>query len=716
MTIFEVQNIDIVNGKLPTIPSGVKDLYCYDCFQLEEIGELPEGLENIILYGCSALKKLPAIPRGVKELYCDSVSYGFYVRSQLEEIGELPEGIEKITLHGCSSLKKLPAIPRSVKWLDYSGCSQLEEIGELPEGIEKITLHGCSSLKKLPAIPRAVKELDCGNCFQLEEIGELPEGLKTIILRGCSSLKKLPVIPRAVKNLDCSGCSQLEEIGELSEGIETIILTGCLSLKKLPAIPLSVKWLDYSGCSQLEEIGELPEGIETIILRGCSSLKKLPAIPRAVKKLDCVNCSQLEEIGELPEGLERISLEGCRSLVFTPDLISRLEILESEGCQISYPSHFNPNDLSVSAKDRLKNLITSYKKQHPDYLFNENGGVQLLLHRFLTEGIGQRSSASNQKGRASEIALSTVPILEVLESRPDLLPFVDELSEGFLSACVNQPVRGWSEISSWMSIAQKEDVLGRLDLAKQILVLDHIVGFVKESKLFGDGVEVEAGNALYREVHNRLKSDGVLEEKWLGVPGPIAYEGMISDNITSEIISDIVAKIKTSVMSLTHEEVLERICEGHHSISWGNVCFAREMREFDENYKKKQQDFLEEAAEKKGFSREDADPSYIDEADWYKFREERDSAKYSKVKELTSKELAEAKERLEESSKSKEKLSKVKSKLMGRISAAATSEDVLSYEDEVPPSTITGHANRFRNVVNDARRGSSDVNGNGLGG
>ncbi len=543
---------------------------------------------------------------------------------------------------------------------------------------------------RLPVIPEGVKELEFYDCETLEEIAGFSEGIEKIRFIRCRNLKKLPVIPGGVKELDCKDCDTLEEIAGFSEGIEKIEFIRCRNLKKLPVISHGTKELEFYNCDALDEIAGFSEGIEKIKFLRCPNLKKLPVIPRGTKELQFYDCAALEEIAGLPDGLTSLNLSDCRSLVFTQELLSRLEVLEGQGCVVSYPDTFNSSDIADRAKSKLSEMIRSYANEHRDIIFNADGGVQKLLHRFLTEGLGQRSTADNQKTRAKEIALSTLPILKVLESRPDLLPFVDELSEGFLAACVNQPVRGWSEISAWMSIAQQENIVDRLELAKQLLVLDYVVGFVREKNLVGEYVETEAGNALYREVHKVLQDDGSLKEPWLGVPGPIAYEDTVSSAIIAEIISDLVSQIKENVMLLSHEAVTERICEGQHNAAWGKVCLAKEMHEFDEDYKQKLQDLVEESVAKKGINREEADAGDIDPADWHKFKEERQRARFSKVKELTLRELDKAQEQFENLTGKK--------RLLGQVTANVEEEE-MPFPEVTQPGSASNFVNRLINIV-----------------
>jgi hypothetical protein len=146
-----------------------------------------------------------------------------------------------------------------------------------------------------------------------------------------------------------------------------------------------------------------------------------------------------------------------------------------------------------------------------------------------------------------------------------------------------------------MAIAAQSDILDRLEATKQIFTLDYIAGFVSElpeDQKVGKMFEVEAGNALYREVHKMLLVNKTLKEPWLGVPGPISYEGSIRSFLTEERIREVTEKVESQIISLTKEDLVERICESQHNQAWGEICFPKEVKEIKEFYTKQRADFV----------------------------------------------------------------------------------------------------------------------------
>jgi hypothetical protein len=626
MTIFKIQDHEIINGICPEIPEGTTEVDLSGCTELQTITKIPETVKKLNLKSCKGLKVLPG----------------------------LPEGVEEIILFECRRLEKITNIPETVKKLNLGDCLNLQVLPKIPEGIEKINLFGCESLEKITNIPGTVKKLNLSRCGTLQVLPEISEGVEEIDLFRCESLEIIPNIPGTVKRFDFSWCEKLQVLPKLPDGVEEIDLTRCESLETIPNIPGTVKKLNLRKCKGLKVLPKISEGVEEINLLDCESLETITNIPGTVKKLnlrqckglkvlpeisegveevDLSDCASLETIANIPGTVKKLNLRGCEKLNLTPELITRLEELEEEGCEIVYPEHFNPDTLSAQVKEKLAQITKNYCKENPDQP-SPSLSITTVLNRFLTEGIGQRSEESNQKRRAQEIAQSTLPILEILEKNPHLLPVVDKTAGEFLAGCINQPVRAWSEVAALMAIAAQSDILDRLEATKQIFTLDYIAGFVRElpeDQKVGEMFEVEAGNSLYREVHKILLGNKTLKEPWLGVPGSIAYGDSIKPFLTEERIREVTEEVESQIISLAEDELVERICETQHNKAWGEICFPKEVKEIKEIYAKQR----EKLAEKDFAQWTSEDVKIFKEID---FNETQDLAK--KVKEETLAQLA----------------------------------------------------------------------------
>ena len=349
----------------------------------------------------------------------------------------IPEGTTEVKAKKNYS-SKIPNIPSTVKKLKLGYCINLTTLPDLPEGLEEIDLFSCSALKTIKNIPSTVKKLNLQQCINLKTLPKLPEGLEEINLSGCSTLETINNIPSTVKKLDLGYCINLTTLPQLHEGLEEIDLSGFRALETIPNIPSTIKKLNLGHCRNLKTLPELPEGLEEIDLCDCIALKTINNIPSTVKKLDLQHCENLKTLPELPKGLEDINLFGCSVLILTADLILELETLEQGGCVIQYPAHFNQEELTKRITDKFNSLAESYKSTNPEQRFVNS---ETLIHRFLTEGVGQRSDKTTRRGRLKDISQSILPVLEVLEKNPHLLPIVEEVSSISLGGCVNQPVR-----------------------------------------------------------------------------------------------------------------------------------------------------------------------------------------------------------------------------------------------------------------------------------
>ena len=316
-----------------------------------------------------------------------------------------------------------------------------------------------------------------------------------------------------------------------------------------------------------------------------------------VTELNLGRCTSLTSLPEnLPAGITRLDLDDCTSLTFTPSLIERLSTLEAAGTSIRYPQHFNPDDQVAKAKLDLEAAITSYNIANPDLPKPE--AIKNLLHRYLTEGIGQRGDGvtASPKECLKEIISTTTPILEALTKNPNHLKWADEIAKAYLDGCINQPVAGWSEISAIMSIAQAPTVIEKIEATKHLRVLEGVTNYIAtlpQDQKPGVEVEAESGNALFREVHKKLLAEGDIEQPWLGVPKSIAYEGMIKSWLSEARITAAYEQTKT-ILAEPLEQVVDYLCERSHKETWAEIAFPEQVAEIKVNYAKKMS-FLDNA-------------------------------------------------------------------------------------------------------------------------
>lgn len=396
---------------------------------------------------------------------------------------------------------------------------------------------------------------------------DMLEGFDELEFLNCPELVFIPKIPGTVKKINFTYCKKLITLPDIPEGVEELAIKRCEAFEYLPNIPSTVKKINFSYCPELKIIPPIPEGVEELDFCGCTALKSIPNISSAAKKINFAYCRKLKTIPPIPEGVLELNLSGRNKLISTQKLLTRLAVLEDNGCDIRYPNHFDGNVQVTQAKARLEAISQEYKKLSNTEALNPIPKTTVLLHRFLSESTGQR-------GTIKEVVLVTTPVLDVLEQKPKLLKVVEEVAINFLAGCVNQPVAGWSEISALVSIAKASSMVEKVEAAKHLLVNDQIKGFVAGSHL-GIAFEVEAGNALLREVHKKLLKEGDIAKPWLSVPNSIAHEESIRYWLTPEKVQEFYDQIKPLVQKKPLE-IIETLCEGVHCKNWGRIVFAPE--------------------------------------------------------------------------------------------------------------------------------------------
>ncbi len=365
-----------------------------------------------------------------------------------------------------------------------------------------------------------------------------------------------------------------------------------IHINQLTTIPDSIGNLAlltklYIGHNQLttipDSIGNLASLTELYL-----GYNQLTTIPDSIGNLASLTelylgYNQLTTIpaASLPKNLNFLNLNNCPQLQITPELIARLSDLSNRNCDIRYPEHFNPNNLATIIKEKLNKICAKERKENsPDFISIKN-----VLHRFLGEGIGQRSNADTPSKRAEEIVLSALPTLEILEKNPHLTPLVDEISSDFTGkGCVNQPVIAWSIISALMTVAAKENFPEKLEAAKQLLVLNYIVGYVTglpKDQQVGEMFEAEAGNYILSEIHKKLIGEKFLKEAWIGVPNKVANDDGVNGTLKNKI-SEITKTIKT-VLSLELPDAAELILNSQYCQAFATICFFGEVKEISDS-------------------------------------------------------------------------------------------------------------------------------------
>ncbi len=497
---------------------------------------------------------------------------------------EIPAGTTEVDFSSCENLKTIPSIPATVKKLDLFGCSNLEALPELHEGLEILDCASCGNLKKITNVPATVRKFNISYCENLEALPRLPEELEQLNCQCCLALKTITNIPLAAKKVDLSGCDNIEALPELPEGLEELTYLGIYQLKTTPS---TLKKLNLSDCANLEALPKLHEGLE---------------------ELDCSYCWKLTKIIDLPSTLKKLYLYS-KNLEDTPKLRAQLQALEDTDCKVIYPEHFQAITREQFAKNRLEAVSTLYTSENPTSPDSKN--IKKLMHDFVYD--------IYLNVNLVKLVSSLNSSLKALEQNPNLLPLFDQIAAPFLGTGFNSSVRGWMEISSLAAIANQEGIENKLEAAKQILTLDFVTKFIRElpltdgqlvdnaeatNILYADadivnvGVEatnilhldadivgVEATNILFRAIHNKLKAEGALKNEWNIITEKLYYGSILAATlITPEIIESATRQVAETILSLSSDEVAQRICESRPKKVWGEVLFPTQMAQIRQSF------------------------------------------------------------------------------------------------------------------------------------
>lgn len=119
--------------RLPALPTGIERLDLDDA-GLVEVDGLPEGLKELSLNRCASLTRIGKLPSTLTSLCVRECK-------QLEQLPELPAGLETLFITN-SGLKSLPDLPDSVKLLDIGGVEHLLAGRKAPASLQSMIGFG----------------------------------------------------------------------------------------------------------------------------------------------------------------------------------------------------------------------------------------------------------------------------------------------------------------------------------------------------------------------------------------------------------------------------------------------------------------------------------------------------------------------------------------------------------------------------------------------
>ncbi|NCA28483.1 MAG: leucine-rich repeat domain-containing protein [Proteobacteria bacterium] len=338
------------------------------------------------------------------------------------------------------------------------------------------------------------------------------------------------------------------------------------------------------------QITSLPETIGnlTSLQELYLSENQLTSLPETIGNLNSLQILNLSDnqITSLPEtignltSLQRLFLINNDQLSNTPETVSILENLElvnnhNDGFILGWPEHLDRNILVTKIKSLICDAYKEYYSSKPEIaekiginepIDEETTPFLRLAHRFMKESLDER-------GSMKKIVDMMLPVAESIKKDPSLLEHIDASASIHTDACINQPVAGLTEIANIIDVVKAETIPEKLEKVKVIMAINVIRQEV--GKFNRKGVEAELANAMLREVHNKLLSEGEIKEKWSGIPDGIAYERLVKNLLVDEVVNKIKEKV---ILELNKplEVVADNVCEGTLGDFWSKIILDKE--------------------------------------------------------------------------------------------------------------------------------------------
>ncbi|KAL6315413.1 hypothetical protein AAG906_000526 [Vitis piasezkii] len=313
-----------------------------------------EALEVLDLSGCSNFEEFPEIQNmgSLQSLFLNETA----IKELPCSIGHLTK-LRKLDLGNCKNLRSLPNSICGLKSLEVlylNGCSNLVAFPEIKEDMEHLRelLLSKTPITELPPSIEHLK-LDLGNCKNLRSLPNSICGLKSLgvlNLNGCSNLVAFPEIMEDMKHLrelflSKTPITELPPSIEHLKGLRRLKLNNCENLVTLPNSIGNLTHLHSLCVRNCSKLHNLPDNLrslqcclEILDLAGCNLMKG--AIP---SDLWCLSSLRFLDVSESPipciptniiqlSNLRTLRMNHCQMLEEIPELPSRLEFLEAQGC------------------------------------------------------------------------------------------------------------------------------------------------------------------------------------------------------------------------------------------------------------------------------------------------------------------------------------------------------------------------------------------------
>lgn len=172
-------------------------------------------------------------------------------------------------------------------------------------------------------------------------------------------------------------------------------------------------------------------------------------------------------------------------------------------------------------------------------------------------------------------------LVSFLEGYPWMISSFEEIARVFIDGCVNQPVQGMMEMSSWMLVAQQLTDIEKLHALKYRYAIEMTTSFVESTSNsdVGASYKAEAANVFLREIDKRLG------ENWPHIPSRVAYAREIEKWVARPEQQALLDESVRKLQAMSEVELQDFVLEPLRSLEepWGNALDHEGLKQATEN-------------------------------------------------------------------------------------------------------------------------------------
>lgn len=174
-------------------------------------------------------------------------------------------------------------------------------------------------------------------------------------------------------------------------------------------------------------------------------------------------------------------------------------------------------------------------------------------------------------------------LVGLLCKQPEALSVSNDTASRYLAGCVNQPVRGFSEICAYAQIAATQSLPQKLSTARYLYALALIQSFLRQRSDLNPIFEAEAANYLLQQAYKSWASFSGLDKIWIGIPENILnVEGICGWADSNQ--QDFQREIYDKVNSATIPTLCHFLLNYSDVLGWAPLLFPEEAQALKKTY------------------------------------------------------------------------------------------------------------------------------------